>query len=60
MWASEDFGVFGWNAKAAMLCFCLREDYAALYNPNIEFPDDLIPFGSAIFERIARDLFGIA
>lgn len=58
MRASEDFGVFGWDAKAAMLCLGPGEDYAALHNPDYDFPDDLIPVGTAIFERIARDLLG--
>ncbi|MEP4980506.1 amidohydrolase [Ascidiaceihabitans sp.] len=60
MRASEDFGVFGWGAKAAMLCLGPGEDYAALHNPDYDFPDDLIPIGSAIFERITRDLLGSA
>ncbi|SIS89204.1 amidohydrolase [Roseivivax lentus] len=60
MRASEDFGVFGRNAKAAMLCLGPGEDHAALHNPDYDFPDDLIPIGSAIFERIARDLLGSA
>lgn len=58
MRASEDFGVFGWGAKAAMLCLGPGEDYAALHNPDYDFPDDLLPTGVAIFERIARDLLG--
>lgn len=58
MRASEDFGVFGWGAKAAMLCLGPGEDYAALHNPDYDFPDDLIPVGASIFERIARDLLG--
>ena len=58
MRASEDFGVFGWNAKAAMLCLGVGEDYAALHNPDYDFPDDLIPIGVSIFDRIARDLLG--
>lgn len=58
MRASEDFGVFGWGAKAAMLCLGPGEDYAVLHNPDYDFPDDLIPTGSAIFERIARDILG--
>jgi len=58
MRASEDFGVFGWGAKAAMLCLGPGENHAALHNPDYDFPDDLIPIGSAIFERIARDLLG--
>ena len=60
MRASEDFGVFGWGAKAAMLCLGPGEDQAALHNPDYDFPDDLIPVGCAIFERIARDLLGTA
>ena len=60
MRASEDFGVFGWGAKAAMLCLGPGRDYAALHNPDYDFPDDLIPVGVAIFERIARDLLGIS
>ena len=58
MKASEDFGVFGWSSKAAMLCLGPGEKYPALHNPNYDFPDSLIPIGSAIFERIARDLLG--
>lgn len=60
MRASEDFGVFGWGAKAAMLCLGPGEEYAALHNPDYDFPDDLIPIGGAIFERITRDLLGTA
>lgn len=57
---SEDFGVFGHDAKAAMLFLGSGEDYAALHNPDYDFPDDLIPIGVSIFERIARDLLGSA
>ena len=56
MRASEDFGVFGWNAKAAMLLLGSGESHAALHNPDYDFPDDLIPIGAAVFDRIARDL----
>ena len=38
MRASEDFGVFGWKAKAAMLCLGPGENYAALHNPDYDFP----------------------
>lgn len=58
MLASEDFGVFGQNARSAMLCLGPGEDHAALHNPDYDFPDTLIPVGSAIFERIARDILG--
>lgn len=60
MRASEDFGVFGWNAKAAMLLLGSGESHAALHNPDYDFPDDLIPVGAAIFDRIARDILGTA
>ena len=60
MSASEDFGVFGWTAKAAMLCLGPGEDYAALHNPDYDFPDDLIERGCTLFDRIARDLLGTA
>lgn len=59
MRASEDFGVFGHNAKAAMLCMGPGEGYAALHNPDYDFPDDLLPLGAAIFERITLDLLGV-
>jgi amidohydrolase len=58
MRASEDFGVFGWQARAAMLCLGSGETQPALHNPDYDFPDALIPIGAAIFERIARDLLG--
>ncbi|NKB52712.1 MAG: amidohydrolase [Rhizobiaceae bacterium] len=58
MRASEDFGVFGWQAKAAMLCLGPGEDHAALHNPDYDFPDDLIPIGASIYERIVRDILG--
>lgn len=60
MRASEDFGVFGWGAKAAMLCLGPGESHAALHNPDYDFPDDLIPTGVSIFNTIARDLLGAA
>ncbi|GLQ34551.1 amidohydrolase [Amylibacter marinus] len=56
MRASEDFGVFGWGARAAMLCLGPGENHAALHNPDYDFPDDLIPIGTRIFEQIARDI----
>ena len=58
MRASEDFGIFGKQSKAAMLCLGPGEDYAALHNPDYDFNDDLIPIGTGIFERITRDLLG--
>ena len=60
MRASEDFGIFGNQSKAAMLCLGPGENYPALHNPNYDFNDDLIPIGSKIFEQITRDLLGTA
>ena len=56
MRASEDFGVFGWAAKSAMLCLGPGEAHPALHQPDYYFPDELIPVGARIFDRIARDL----
>ena len=58
MRASEDFGAFGWGAKAAMLCLGPGEQHVALHQPEYDFPDDLIPVGARIFDRILRDLLG--
>ena len=58
MRASEDFGIFGKQSKAAMLCLGPGENFAALHNPDYDFNDDLIPIGTSIFERITRDLLG--
>jgi len=58
MRASEDFGRFGHTAKSAMLFLGAGVDHAALHNPDYDFPDDLIPIGTRIFARIARDLLG--
>ena len=58
MRASEDFGAFGWKAKAAMLCLGPGERHVALHQPEYDFPDDLIPVGARIFDRIRRDLLG--
>lgn len=60
MRASEDFGVFGWTAKGAMMVLGSGESHAALHNPDYDFPDDLIPVGARIFDRIARDILGTA
>ena len=58
MRASEDFGVFGWEAPSAMLCLGPGVDHPALHQPDYDFSDDLIPIGAAIFEKITRDLLG--
>ncbi len=57
MRASEDFGLFGRSSKSAMF-FLGAGDLPALHNPDYDFPDDLIPIGSRVFMRVARDLLG--
>lgn len=58
MRASEDFGVFGHDAASAMLFLGSGERHPSLHNPDYDFPDDLIPIGSRIFMRLARDMLG--
>lgn len=58
MRASEDFGRFGARAKAAMFLLGSGEGRPALHNPDYDFPDSLIPQGTAIFDRIRLDLLG--
>lgn len=58
MRASEDFGIFGHNARSAMFFLGAGERYPSLHNPDYDFPDDLIPIGSKIFMRTARNLLG--
>lgn len=58
MRASEDFGIFGHNASSAMFFLGAGERHPALHNPDYDFPDDLIPIGSRIFMRTARNLLG--
>jgi amidohydrolase len=58
MRASEDFGRFGHEAKSAMFLLGSGEAVPALHNPDYDFPDDLIPQGARIFDRIRRDLLG--
>ena len=58
MRASEDFGAFGWQAKAAMLCLGPGENHPALHQPDYDFADDLILIGAQIFYKITRNLLG--
>lgn len=58
MRASEDFGLFGRGAKSAMFFLGAGERHPALHNPDYDFPDDLIPIGTRVFLRTARNLLG--
>ena len=56
---SEDFGLFGRKAKAAM--FLLGSgDTAHLHNPDYDFPDDAIAPGARVLMRALRNLLGEA
>ncbi|MFZ2099837.1 MAG: amidohydrolase [Oricola sp.] len=55
---SEDFGVFSSVAPSTFLVLGAGEDCPQLHNPDYDFPDDIIPAGLAIFERIARNCCG--
>lgn len=46
---SEDFGQFSKVAKSAMFWLGAGETMPQLHNPDYDFPDELIPVGSAIF-----------
>ena len=41
-----------------MLCLGPGENHVALHQPEYDFPDELIPLGAKIFEKITRDLIG--
>ena len=41
-----------------MLLLGSGEDRPMLHNPDFDFPDELIPVGIRIFDRIRRDLLG--
>lgn len=55
---SEDFGRFGAVAKSALFVLGAGVDHPRLHNPDYDFPDALIPLGTRLFERIARDICG--
>lgn len=58
MRASEDFGRFGQQCRAAMFLLGAGEAHPMLHNPDYDFPDALIPQGVAVFDRILRGLVG--
>ncbi len=56
MRASEDFGHFGHDARAAMALIGAGERCAALHSPDYDFPDALIAPGVALFAAIIDEL----
>ncbi|GAU81860.1 amidohydrolase [Bosea sp. BIWAKO-01] len=55
---SEDFGLFGRQAKSAMFILGSGETSPQLHNPDFDFPDALIEPGSRAFMRTLRNLLG--
>ncbi|WP_291006872.1 amidohydrolase [Hoeflea sp.] len=55
---SEDFGLFGSVSRSALFVLGAGVDAPSLHNPDYDFPDDLIPLGVRLFERIAREMCG--
>ncbi|WP_170381306.1 amidohydrolase [Ruegeria atlantica] len=53
---SEDFGQFGKDAKAAMFWLGAGTAHPQLHNPDYDFPDELIPVGTAVFVASLRSL----
>lgn len=60
MRASEDFGLFGsqGGAKSAMFRLGSGVTHPKLHNPDYDFPDEIMPIGVKIFDRVLRDLLG--
>ncbi|NRQ18279.1 amidohydrolase [Ensifer sesbaniae] len=58
MKGSEDFGLFGRVAPAAMFFLGAGENHARLHNPDYDFPDDLIGIGAKVFMRAIRNELG--
>lgn len=58
MRASEDFGLFGRNAKAAFFLIGSGETSPQLHNPDYDFPDSLIEPAVRIFLRTVRNMLG--
>jgi len=54
MRASEDFGRYGDQTKAAMMLLGAGEQSPALHNPDYDFPDPIIETGARIFIRCLR------
>ncbi len=51
----EDFGLFTAKFPGCMFGLGAGEHTPALHNPDYDFPEDIIPHGIAVFERIIRD-----
>jgi len=55
---SEDFGLFGHSARAAMFLLGAGTEHPQLHNPDYDFPEELIAVGVDIFSGAIRRLTG--
>ena len=53
---SEDFGHFGRECPAVLFGLGAGEAVPALHHPRYDFPDELLPVGSALLEASVRRL----
>lgn len=53
---SEDFGHFTARYKGALFGLGSGVDQPALHNPDYDFPDELIPVGVGLYEKIYKDI----
>ena len=60
MRASEDFGLFGGRARAALCLLGAGEASPHLHNADYDFPDPLIGTGADLFAAVADALLGAA
>jgi amidohydrolase len=58
MRASEDFGLFGASARAALCLLGAGEQVPHLHNADYDFPDPLIETGADLFAAVAEALLG--
>lgn len=56
---AEDFGLFGWCSKSAMLFIGAGVDRPMVHNPDYDFPDELIPVGAGLFLHVLDQLLGL-
>lgn len=55
---SEDFGQFSGRYKTGFFGLGSGKDQPQLHNANFDFPDEIIPNGIRMFERIIREITG--
>ncbi|WP_026704219.1 amidohydrolase [Flavobacterium soli] len=52
----EDFGLFTEHFTGAMFGLGAGEKIPSLHNPDYDFPDELTPFGVAVFREIIKNI----